>query len=260
MDEDGKRALAYLAALERSGYFPTMPELEAYVERPARRRSKRSKLPGIEVFAQTLASAFFFADEVEEEHLGAYLIRLRWVVHNGDVRLTALGRAVHAAAARQDERDEAVAEIVLDEDDPLVLAKLFGKISSVGEALLVDPYFRIDHLMSVVQATGITRILTSTKTASADRDALAVALGSLGPGVRGIEVRVADGKLHDRHVVAVNGTVLLLGASLNGIGRVSSVVVEMSDSAEAVAKNCEKMWRGADRIEPVPPTSTTGPE
>lgn len=249
IDSDGRRALAYLAALERSGHYPTLPQLEAYVAKPY--RSTTSPF-GIQ------ASALFQVFRGIDEALVDYLLRLDWVAFSPDgVILTSLGRAMNAAAEQEERSGSEFIDVVLDRDDPVVLAKLFRELSEVGEALLVDPYFRIDHLMSVLQATEVNRILTSEKVSKSGIDALAIALGTLGPEARKVEVRVADKTLHDRHVVGVDGAVLLLGASLNGVGSVTSVVVRMADSAEAVAANCELMWKSADVLEPIRPTSNT---
>ncbi|WP_395156863.1 hypothetical protein [Ilumatobacter sp.] len=250
IDSDGRRALAYLAALERSGHYPTLPQLEAYVAKP-----HRSSNSPFGVSALSMLQVFRGVDEA----LVDYLLRLDWVTFSPDgVKLTSLGRAIHTAADREERTGEESTDVVLDRDDPVVLAKLFRELGEVGEALLVDPYFRIDHLMSVLQATEVNRILTSRKVSNADINALAIALGTLGSDARQVEVKVADRSLHDRHVIGVDGTVLLLGASLNGVGTVTSVVVKMADSAEAIAANCELMWDRADPLEPIAPTIREG--
>ena len=248
IDGDGRRALAYLAALERSGHYPTLPLLEAYVAKPY-----RSTTSPFGIQASALVQVFRGVDEA----LVNYLLRLDWVTFSPDgVKLTSLGRAIHTAAEREERSDGESTDVVLDRDDPVVLAKLFRELSEVGVALLIDPYFRIDHLMSVLQATEVNRILTSKKVSKSGIDALAIALGTLGPDARKVEVRVADKTLHDRHVVGVDGTVLLLGASLNGVGSVTSVVVKMADSAEVIAANCELMWDSADPLEPIAPRNS----
>jgi hypothetical protein len=247
VDRDGRRALAYLAALERSGHYPTLAQLEAYVVKP-----HRVSTSPFAAAASTLLQALQHVDE----SLINYLLRLEWVSFSPNgVKLTSLGRAVNAAAEREERSRHDPTDVVLDRDDPVVLARLFQEISEVGEALLVDPYFRIDHLMSVLQATEVNRILTSEKISRSGINALGIALGTIGPNARPVEVRVADKTLHDRHVIGEDGTVLLLGASLNGVGTVSSVVVKLSDSAKAIAANCELLWEHADALEPITPTS-----
>jgi hypothetical protein len=144
-----------------------------------------------------------------------HFLRLGWVEPTrSGLRITPIGKALIKALDEQRTRDEAVATIVLEPDDPLAVARVLGKLAALGEVMLVEPYFRLDDLLAIVQDTKVTRVLMGEKTSEAARTALSRGVRDLEIG-RKFEIRVAE-DLHDRHVIPVDGPVHFIGTSLRG--------------------------------------------
>lgn len=174
--EDSHRALSYLAALEREGYQPTVDELEAYVRTPPRRR--QTILGGQ---LASVSAAITSILPLNTESIVDYLLRVGWAIPvDGRVRLLDIGRALERALERSANQAD-VMDVVLDPEDPIVLARLIKQISLRGPGMLVDPYFRLEQLMPVIQHTEINRVLTSERTSESDRAGLATALEQLIP-------------------------------------------------------------------------------
>jgi hypothetical protein len=244
--QEAHRALAYLGALEVEGYFPTTAELEAYIDEPDRR-----SVSALAPFARALLTFGRLVHEFDTESMSDYLGRVGWAFErDGLLLLSPLGRAMGKALDRSERGSEEIVDTMLDRSDPIVLARLVEKINSVGPGLLVDPYFRIDQLLMILQATEIQRVLTSERTKTDDLKALSVALAAVTPD-RPFEIRVAGREIHDRHVIANDGTVLFIGASLNGIGHVTTVVGKMHDGADAVRETYESLWSTSRQLEPL---------
>ena len=123
------------------------------------------------------------------------------------------------------------------------------------QALLVEPYFRLDH--SVIAEFGnVVRVLVGSKLSRRDFDLLATGLASL-PGGRSVEIRKAA-DLHDRYLIpAGDGHVVMLGASLGGIGKKVSTMTTLGAVASIALRDAhERLWRDAEVIEPKKPSAS----
>jgi hypothetical protein len=239
------QALAFIDACTRSGYSPTKEEVALWL-------ADSSAASGALKFWIIEIKAPANADKAEEE-----LDRIeyfKWIsVAKDRLRLTDLGRALLAAAGRAETTEPDVNAVVLDNEDPFAYAKLIGYLTKAGSGLLVDPYFRLDQLITVLNGTTIARVLLSKqhKGSGEDRAALRIALDS--PSLpRPIEVRAsADSALHDRLVVGEGGEVWTLGASLNSIGNVNTVIIPVPKAgAEAMLLQANQLWEEAELVGP----------
>jgi len=204
-----------------------------------------------EVFSKALLSSFTLIRP--RKSVLDHMVSLMWITTSpgSRLKLTELGRALLGAANRAEAVEGEVGIVVLDRDDPLSYARLIGHLAKAKEGLLVDPYFRIDQLMTVLNSTSIARVLISKqhKSSHEDRAALAVALDS--PSIpRGIEIRAtSDPSLHDRLIVGEDGEVWTLGASLNSVATASTVIVPVPQAgADALRGQAEHLWAAAEQV------------
>ncbi len=244
-DEPSHRVLAYLVGINRAGYRPTVEELGAYAEKPDRIRWGPTWAAKI---AQTLAQQLAAKGPLEVESVIDYFERLGWAnVSQGRIACTALGEAV-LRTLDQAQPDEAVIEAVLTPEDPLAYSRLIARIAMAGNAMIVDPYFRLDHLLPIATNTSVTKILTSDKIDAGDRAGLADGVPRLALS-RSLEVRLAPGEeMHDRFIIPRSGPVQMLGLSLSGVGRRATIVTELHDTAEEVRSRYEGIWTNAKSL------------
>jgi hypothetical protein len=172
------------------------------------------------------------------EEIVDYFERLGWALGDsgfGETRvlITELGRAVSQAMEEEEVAEEKVVEIVLDPDDPLAFAKAVREISAAGPALLVEPYFRLEQVLPMLESTEVTRVLTSDKTGKKERDGLRVGLERISVP-RPFAVRVAAGSLHDRYVIPDGGDIRFMGTSLSSVGRTITVMGTLGDASDAL--------------------------
>jgi hypothetical protein len=249
--------------VQRQGYKLTVAQFKAFAKRPTRLRPVRRKNPLTSYLGRLPdLSAIAGLGTTPGESMLRYLYRLEWVVVEGEggevkdgdrVAVTELGRAVLAALDEGSVEQEVPTTIVLDQDDPVAKGKLIGEIAGAGECALVDRFFSVDDLLTILQRTDVTRVL-SGPTDKPKLAALEQALGDLEPSMpREFEIRTSNA-FHDRFVIPTEGAVLQIGTSLTGVGKRLSVLVNMGDdaAAQAVRKAFEEAWSGADRLEPKP--------
>jgi hypothetical protein len=124
--------------------------------------------------------------------------------------------------------------------------------------LLVEPYFRLQQLMDVAPFDNIVRVLVGSKLSQRDYELIATGLASL---ERTIEVRKAA-DLHDRYLIpAVEGSVMMLGASLGGIGKKVSTMTTLGPVASQALRDAhEAIWSDAEPIEPKRPIAPLSAE
>jgi hypothetical protein len=205
--------------------------------------------------------------ELVKEAEGAldHLIRLTWLqqVPRGEdvgLRLTDLGQALLRDRDQElIEDDVAVSVVVLSAADPLAYARLVGHLAEAGPGLLVDPYLKIDQLHMIVNRTSLTRLLvlanSRTTGALAAMETYLSGLAQSGPGLaRRVEVRKST-EVHDRYLLADDGSVMSLGSSLVGVGRKTTVLTPLASPASAVAAlrdEYEQMWERAELVGPQP--------
>lgn len=182
-----------------------------------------------------------------------HLVRIGWLteIPRGEsfsgLRVSDLGRALLADAEEGDAADEDDQVVVLGADDPLAYPTLIGQLSESGSGLLVDPYLQVDQLHHVVGRTEVDRILVSGKSHwKGDRTKMAIYLESVKE--RSVEVRSSI-NLHDRYLVPDAGPLLMLGASLNGVGRNTTVLTVLPDAAaEAIKRECQRLWEDSEPV------------
>lgn len=189
------------------------------------------------------------------EPVAEYLIKVRWAREIGGFELTDLGRAVlqmsGAKQAAQKAQDPVVSDLALHPEDPLVYTVLTRRLAAAGAGLLVDPYFKAENLRWILESTSVRRILISKKASTKERPIIAVALGTL-PNGQSIEVRATtEEELHDRRIIAVDGTVQLIGTSINGVGRHQTALVSPEPAiAKVYREESEKLWAAAEKVQP----------
>lgn len=191
------------------------------------------------------------AYEYKEAHVD-YLKRMGWVIDENGCRLTRLGRAIVAASeAEAAETETSDGIVILSPDDPLNLGVLTAEVSAARAGLLVDPYFDDSLIDWLARSTSIARVLMCRKP---DRcDALELYLGGLERTGRSVEFRILEPRrLHDRYLIGEDGKVSMIGASLNGLHRNFTAIIEVpAPGADAIRAEVEARWNEASPVEPV---------
>lgn len=258
VSEETHRVLAYLDALNRHGVRPDRQWIDEFAEEPDQLVERVGGLGSIR--AATLIAMSLGERIVAQETFTDYMARLGWVtIDSRHIELSNMGRALlNALNAPAIEETADVFEIVLDPADPFAYAQALGLMSSVKNALLVEPYFRLDQLMDVAPFDNITRVLLGSRLKPREYDVLATGLAAL-PSGRKLEIRkVRD--LHDRYLIpAEAGHVLMLGASLGGIGKKVSTMTTLGEVASRALREAhEELWRGAEVVQPRTQQPDTG--
>lgn len=184
------------------------------------------------------------------ESTAEHLEYLGWVTNAHTLRLTELGKALLHAAEIDEASQPSV--LVLDNEDPLAYVELLGMLSDVKDVLLVDPYLDASELLDLTRFTGVERVLMGDKDKS-KRTRVAAFLAKV-PDPE-VEVRSCSG-LHDRMIIAGDGRVWMIGASLNTVSRRKSptILAPMpSEAAETLRELAERQWAGASPlVQPAP--------
>jgi hypothetical protein len=134
--KDIHRALAFVSALNDAGYHPTEQALDAYahVQPP----KPLSVLDRFDPFGNGYGNP---------RAITQYLLYVLWLCsESGGLAITELGRHILLALDAQRHQGRDPVEVALDPDDPVVLSRVVKRLAEIGPALLVDPYFRLDHL------------------------------------------------------------------------------------------------------------------
>jgi hypothetical protein len=250
LTETQHRALAFVGACVRSGYKPTFEEVGLWLDKPRPLGGTLSGLLGGSIMA-TLATAFGDARITGNNQL-KHLVMLGWIAESqGRLSITPLGRALLTSAEAVESAETEGVVMVLDTDDQFAYAKLIGHLNQAGEGLLVDPYFRLPQLMTILTGTSINRVLISKqhRTSRVDRAELTVALAS--PALpRKIEIRASsDDAQHDRLIVGEDGKVWMLGSSLNSVGRVHTALVPLPFNESAPFRDrAQRLWDAAEPL------------
>jgi hypothetical protein len=279
----GHSALLYVAAVQRHGHLMTVEDFEAYVDRPDRRAPaptlrytrQRRRIPiddNLIGEARRAAEAIWdklswAVGEMEPspaepgETVTQWLVRLRWLAVEDDrVRITPLGQAVLAHLEASGVDADLPLSVVLDPKDELALARVVGELNAAGRCALVDPYFSIDHLLTVLHNTEIDRVLTGIRDGK-KLASLEVALNSFADPPRPFEIRKSD-DFHDRIALPESGPLLLIGTSLTGIGARLSMMVKLDESSaagKAVRGRFEELWRDAEPVGKLEPEAQGEP-
>ena len=184
-----------------------------------------------------------------------------WITTEGEglegrVELTDLGRALlvglRKEAPGQLHSSDHETAIVLDPSSPIAHLELTGVVADAGAGMFVDPFFKADTLHWLITATSITRVLTSALNGEVPRLELALHGLAAVPGADRLEIRATRSEaLHDRCVIAANGSIRLLGTSLTGIGKHLTTITPLPPAAtKPFAKHLHAMWDKGERVEP----------
>lgn len=247
-NEIAHRALGYVAAVRRQGYKLSQAEFAAYLENPFRKVKS-----GFGISDWTKVLNIF---ETPAETNLEWFERLNWLTAKpGFVDITDLGRAVLASADEEDVEADMM-EVTLDTADPFSYARVIGRIAQRGDALLVDPFFKLDNLLDILVRTTVRGVLMSpqtSKTGKADIAGLGTAL-SRHSFDRKFEIRLAD-DIHDRYVIPRTGPVDMLGTSLSGVGKKPTllVTIKSTTASDELRKTYQAIW---DRATPLAAPST----
>jgi hypothetical protein len=287
-DPTAHLALAYVSALQRQSYRPTVAEFNAYVEGPDQRPGTTRTIRRPSTVQSPAGSALrAIADlnvnvsrslqralgplqgtsglggksvEVHEpgEAMIDYLRRLKWVrVTSGRVHITPIGEAVLTHLEQEMTDTEAPLDIALDQDDPVAKARLIGRINEIGKCDLVDAYLRLDDLFQILNSTEVERVLTRPAKPGDNKRIveLETLMGSLALP-RPFEVRTSD-EFHDRYVIPDSGPIWQLGTSLGGVGVRFSAMVRITDDklAKHIRDRFESAWKTGRPLKPAPTPS-----
>jgi len=230
--EEEHRALAYVGAVRQQGYALSKREFEAYVSTP------RGQF-------WALRQAFSRSASYPSEPLLERLKRMLWLSSSDDgLHLTDLGAAVLQAMERADLESEVPTEVVLSADDPFAYAKVVAKLGLQESPMLVDPYFRLAQFADIVYYTTVSRLLVGPK---ADVPGLKLAIRDLPPD-RTLDIRQADA-VHDRFSIPSSGSIEMLGTSLNGVGKKTTVLVPIEPPiADQIREAHETLWAEATPV------------
>ncbi len=186
-----------------------------------------------------------------------HLVRLTWLEDVGDdqspgLRLTEIGRALLRDHEQDSAAHEDVSVVVFEPEDPLAYPLLVGQLANAGKGLLVDPYLKVGDLHRIAVSTQLTRLLV-TGGPQNKRELAAIQTFLDSPRLdRRVEVRSSK-DLHDRVLVAEDGSVLTLGTSLNGVGRKLTVLSPIPPPRHTVFRAAyEEIWNRAELVGPTP--------
>lgn len=243
VNERTHRTLAFMSALTERGAAPTTDAVEEFYWWPN------------PMSEGALIDREVWGDE-SGERASWYLVRLGLATvetqeelddADGKVRLTPQGRAMlqHLDSLRA--RPTEIVEMYVDPSDQFAYPLVLLKLSQVGPGLMVDPYCRAEQLGDLLRFEGTNRVLLSTASAN-QREAVALMLARAED--RHLEVRRSTA-IHDRYFIPDAGPVLMLGMSLNGVGKKVGAIAELGDEASSLIRKAhEKLWEEALVIEP----------
>ncbi|MGO4252727.1 hypothetical protein AB4Y81_10715 [Paenarthrobacter sp. TAF1] len=252
LDETTHRVLTYIEAVTRQGASLTTGAVNAFAEDWNRKTTYKMTIAEQITIAAQMASGSF-KQLSSEEAMSAFLTRLGWVTKSKDVvALTEVGRAVlrEASSPQSAPTAESTLEIVIDPDNPFAYAQLMTKITSLEDCMIVDPYLDLDQLAVVAKFNTVSRILTGSK----DLEAKKAAFGLILEAAQHLEIRTAaKGILHDRFAIPKDGSVYVLGSSLNSIATRFGVVTTLEKASSALIRDqYQKLWDEATAMDRVP--------
>lgn len=239
LDEESHRLLLWLVRLDEVDHSPTAAEL-------ARLAEPRDAAGG------ELAARVAGAPRVHTEGALASLVRRGLVERHGGDRLapTQLGRrAVDALGLHVSVPAFEVIDADLRSADPLVFARIVGRVAALDAPMVVDPYCRPSELEYLVAHTGVTRVLLSDRVPRSELEGLAAVVRSVSRRERSLKVRVARAEeLSDRCVVTADRVVYVGDVPPVAGAPGATVLVEPVDMAPAARDHYRRIWRRAERL------------
>jgi hypothetical protein len=244
LDQESHRLLLWLVRLDEVGHRVGAGELERLAEpRRAQGGELSERISGGRTGHAEGAMASLLRRGLAEPVEG-----------DGDrVVPTDLGRrAVDAAALHHQVPGFEVIEADLRSGDPLVFARVVGRIAALDAPMVVDPYCRRAELEYLVAHTSVSRVLVSDRLAGAELRALASVVRGLRHREVPLRVRVAPAaQVQDRCVIS-RDRVVQVGDVAPVVAPVRSpaatVLAEPRDLAEAAREHYRRIWRRADRL------------
>lgn len=255
-NEISHRALTFVVSVVDQGYYPTLSELELYTENVGP-RGATLRIPGLVRFVETYQKAMG-GQPPEKTH--QWLLRIQWLKIGPEetrVDITPLGRAVLRALNQQDVESDVALQVALEPSDSLAYAKVIGRIAQQGRALLVDPYFKMEHILHIIQQTAVERILVGEQLPKNERAQLAAAVDTL-VIERPFEIRMASAnEMHDRFIIPEAGPVETMGTSLTGVGKKLTVMQSINPpTADGIRDSYLKIWANAEVLARSDPDET----
>lgn len=250
VDPEIHRVLSYIDALNKHGQKPQSELVDGFADAPDRKYLRES---GILALAQMRRQIATLGERTTAaETVCQYLARLGWICSEGKVELTPIGRALLKSlnAPALEDATVDVVEVVLSPENPFAYVQALNALASVEDALLVEPYFRLQQLIDIAELDNITRVLLSNRVGQREIGLLASGIATLDKD-RAIEIRTAT-DLHDRYLIpSEEGMAMMLGASLGGIGRKVSTLTTLGEVAShAIREAHEEIWKSAELVEP----------
>jgi hypothetical protein len=177
-DEEVHRFLKYVAAVTGQGYRLIKDEAEAFIA-----ASNRRQVGGLaQVVGESLTRSML-AISGRIESTAEWLQRLGWVSIRGDeIKISDLGQAVLRHLEQEEIEATGPIDVLLEPQNPISYAETIRRIAHHEDALLIDPYFKLDQLMDVVHYTSVTRVLSSVKLKKPEIAGLAKAMDSITVG------------------------------------------------------------------------------
>lgn len=182
-----------------------------------------------------------------------HMLRIGWLNRATDDRLkvTDIGRAMLQTAENEATLIEDLTVMYLGADDPLSYPLLVGTLAVAEAGLLVDPFLKVEQVVDLHQHTRINRLLVgSGERHRRDNVAISRYLQDRNDDDQ-VEVRMS-GQLHDRVFIEPNGSLSMLGTSMNGVGRKATVLMSVPDvAAQPLTAHYETLWDEAEVLYPV---------
>lgn len=241
--------LAYIGLLQRSGYNPSVEDVEAYAKQPSRTPARYGNISSFWVDAMKESSQYELR---RGEDYVSHLKRMNWIViKRGRITLSELGNALLRGLNSPSIEAESLPylEVVVDPEDKFAFVRVLHQFNNLGEAMLVDPYLRVEQFIEIAEAAPVNRVLTSSR-AFGNAVGKKVYQRAVSATNRGIEVRYTD-SLHDRYYIPEVGDLWTLGVSINGISSHLSVLTKLgNDSGGIIRMAYEQRWAEATVLEP----------
>ena len=267
LTKDQRRGLNFVAVANAGGNRPTAKQITEWVFQPVRRLGGRGelvtprspgmlsslfsgiKMPAIDT-ERIFGTPAVYGPAKPAEGYVQHLLRLGWLelASLGDgLVVTALGRAL-LREVDDDDADQSTVTL-LASDSPLAYPQLIGHIAESGEAFVIDAYIGLQQFNDLMINTSTKRVLIGPNVKAGDIAGIATMMAT-NPGR--IEVRQATARvLHDRFIIGDLG-VHTIGASLNGVGKTTTVLMPMPDMvSDQIKVEAESWWLAAQAVAPM---------
>lgn len=251
LGESVHRLLMYVEAVRRQGHAITRAEFEAYASGWQPKVTKSldwSAFQLLQEMDEATAESVLGRRTIVEPMLD-FMVRVGWVADTaGSIDITPLGRAVlrEANAPLPQSDTGSTVEVVIDPSDPFAYAQLMSKITSFESCMIIDPYLDVEQLLTLANFHTVTRVLTGTTKLSK----IAPVFMLLSEKVPQLVLRsLKQEELHDRFIIPTNGSVYMLGSSLNSIAKRFGVATTLEPTtSKLIAAHYDKMWAKAESV------------